>query len=648
MKNLFTYILTILATCFLYSASYSQQLKIDSLRTQLKSASQDTVKVRLMIEMASCNSSLPEEEVLNYGNNAIVLAKKTNNTQFYLSVLNEYSVILLQQSQYEKAQIYLLELYDLALSGQNKKFMSLALNNLSILYRQIDYYDKALEYNLKALALKKDIGEPRGIAITLIENGIIHFNLSNYPKALESYLSALSIMEDIDDKKGIAIISGNLGNLYSAQKDKENALTYYYQALRIAKEIGNLEGACICLNNIGTIFLEYGYYDKAKENFESSILIAEQNGFLSLKAVYLMNLGKVFMETGDFNSAINYFYSSFEISESIEDLKGMSTVMESIGELYFSKADYQNALPSFFSALKISIQIKNIRLQYRICKSIANTYAEMNDFSNAYTYSKECIVLNDSIFSEDKTKQLADMQVKYNTDKKEKENQILHKNNTIKELEIRKQTLLKNIYLAGIILLILFIAIFIYIYISKTKASKLLLKQNIEITKTEKELIKSKELVNSLGNNINVKLNFLENDAKTDTLNNNANKYTSSNLTDETREILAKKIITQIEEDKVFLHQDLTIEKFAAILETNRSYLSQIINDYYNKSFNNFINELRVKEARLLLSDSKYDYYSIEGIALSVGFNSKSSFNRAFRKHTGVSPSEFQKEIKSS
>ncbi len=98
-----------------------------------------------------------------------------------------------------------------------------------------------------------------------------------------------------------------------------------------------------------------------------------------------------------------------------------------------------------------------------------------------------------------------------------------------------------------------------------------------------------------------------------------------------------------IENDKIYLNKDVNIRLIAEVLQTNKSYVSHIINDTYNKNFNSFINQYRIKEAVELLSNPDYNQYSIEGIAYEVGFNTKSSFNNAFKKETGVTPSFFKK-----
>ncbi|MDD4149255.1 MAG: helix-turn-helix domain-containing protein [Bacteroidales bacterium] len=78
------------------------------------------------------------------------------------------------------------------------------------------------------------------------------------------------------------------------------------------------------------------------------------------------------------------------------------------------------------------------------------------------------------------------------------------------------------------------------------------------------------------------------------------------------------------------------------MLNTNRNYLSQLINETFAMNFNNYINEFSVHKARKLLINSEFFNYAIEAIASEAGFHSKATFNTSFKKFAGVTPSFFK------
>jgi YesN/AraC family two-component response regulator len=102
--------------------------------------------------------------------------------------------------------------------------------------------------------------------------------------------------------------------------------------------------------------------------------------------------------------------------------------------------------------------------------------------------------------------------------------------------------------------------------------------------------------------------------------------------------------------DKLFLNKDLTLVALAEQLQTNVSYLSLTLNQRFEKNFNDYINSYRVKEACSLMDNAPDRKLTIEGIANLSGFNTRSTFYKAFSKELGVSPTEYQqsKAIKQS
>lgn len=99
----------------------------------------------------------------------------------------------------------------------------------------------------------------------------------------------------------------------------------------------------------------------------------------------------------------------------------------------------------------------------------------------------------------------------------------------------------------------------------------------------------------------------------------------------------------EIDQNKIYRDKGLSLEMLAKKIHTNRTYLSDAINSYYQKSFSQWLNELRVFESKKMLASSNFDHYSIEGVAKDVGFGSISTFNANFKKITGITPSYFRK-----
>lgn len=110
---------------------------------------------------------------------------------------------------------------------------------------------------------------------------------------------------------------------------------------------------------------------------------------------------------------------------------------------------------------------------------------------------------------------------------------------------------------------------------------------------------------------------------------------------------LFNKLLELFEKEKLYLQYDLSLADIAELLNSNKHYISNIINEKLNKNFYQFVNELRIKEAIEMLNNQDSYLYTIESISQKAGFKSKSSFNKFFKEITGITPSEFRKEYKS-
>jgi AraC-like DNA-binding protein len=123
-------------------------------------------------------------------------------------------------------------------------------------------------------------------------------------------------------------------------------------------------------------------------------------------------------------------------------------------------------------------------------------------------------------------------------------------------------------------------------------------------------------------------------------------KYERSTLTAERAEENLQRLIQVMESEKPYTDGGLTLQKLAARLSLTPQHLSQLINERLGQSFPDFVNSYRVAEARRKLTDPAFRHYSILAVAEEVGFNSKSTFNAAFKKHAGLTPSEFREQSK--
>ena len=122
-------------------------------------------------------------------------------------------------------------------------------------------------------------------------------------------------------------------------------------------------------------------------------------------------------------------------------------------------------------------------------------------------------------------------------------------------------------------------------------------------------------------------------------------KYANSTLSTGAAESIVLRADDFMKEEKLFLQNDLKLFDLANRLAISPHHLSQVINEHRGKSFNQYINEYRIREAQALLTMPENREEHIIQIAYQVGFNNKSTFNQAFKKVLGLTPSQYRKEV---
>jgi AraC-like DNA-binding protein len=121
-------------------------------------------------------------------------------------------------------------------------------------------------------------------------------------------------------------------------------------------------------------------------------------------------------------------------------------------------------------------------------------------------------------------------------------------------------------------------------------------------------------------------------------------KYERSKLNADSKNIILDKLDDFLNsKEKPYLNPMITLNEVSLLLEISINHLSQVINEKTNMNFNDYINKYRINEAKLILLSPQYQKITIDAIAKMAGFNSKSAFYAAFKKHLGMNPKEFIK-----
>ena len=504
-------------------------------------------------------------------------------------------------------------------------------------YQQTEYHQKAITNYKKAIDICSEFKDTLLQARVSGEIGTSYYFLCNYDKALEYYLKALKLYEQINNQNGILITLNRIGSTYLGVYNNDKALKYYLKAYNISGQTGNKKGLYSVLNNIGILYLNKND-DKALEYFQKALLLMKESNDSSNMSAPILNIALVYSNMQKYDTALYYCFKALKLNENLNNKLGIARITSNIANQYIYKNNLYTAKIYLDSSLKISNEIDAKGLIKNNYYNYTLLYAIKSELSNMQIYSKLFWDISDTIINEQSSRLIAEMQTKYETEKKEQQIKMLNIKNMLKEAQLQARTYWMLIFIIAFILVVIFVVI---LFIQKHKllfANRNLVQKNIEIVKSEKKLM-----------DVNSKLNTVINKYEKRPIINSekfADKYTGSPLTDEQKQDIKNSIIFYMNSNKNYLNINYSINTLAKDIDISRSYISQVINELFKQNFRNFLNEYRIKEARKILSSPNNLIYTIESIAELVGYKSKSTFNKTFKKYVGVTPSFYLDSMK--
>jgi len=456
-----------------------------------------------------------------------------------------------------------------------------------------------------------------------------HYDVSEYNLAMNYYLKSLKEAEKNNNKQRKADVLNAIGNIYLYhQANYSKALEYYNRSLEIFIEINDDFGIAIEYNNIGIVYASKKEYELGLEFFLKSYKLKKEiNDSLSIY-ITLSNIGEMYYEKKEYDESIKYLLKSLESNKN--DDWAISNTLNNIAKYHIAKCEYNAAKNNLEKSINISKKHSYNSLLRNSYLIYSRLYSKQNNINLLEKYNELYLSISDTIYNEKSLRLLTEMQTKYETKETENENELLKAEKDIETQKLKVLNIRISALIGGIVIIFISLLVFIFQYKNQWKTNKVLVNKNLEIVEREKELQNAKEKVE-------LQLNeFKKNDK-------DSKKYSTSELQDEEKQKMIKLINDSMNIKKSFLQSDFSLKKMAEEINSSRTYVSQVINEHYNCNFNTFINDFRIKEARRKLSEPKNKNITIEAIANEVGFKSKTSFNNAFKKFTGVTPSFFLK-----
>lgn len=414
-----------------------------------------------------------KDSVMLYANKAMQYAKQRKYMDGILTVAKHFGNEYAKTGDIEKSiQLYKNIVAEYHLDPTQ---LSAAYNQIGIYHVYLGHYDSTETYFLKALEIRKQLKDSAGIGASLNNLGNVVMTGGNYERSVAYFIEALKIREAIKDSLGIASTTNNLGLIYYKQQKFPEAIRYYHQALIINQRQNTLDKQVLLLNNLGNVYDEINQLDSSVYYYQQAIDGANKTEDARLIAISYGNMGVTQEKKGNYDLAKKYLNKALKIRIESEDLEGQAILYNNLATVFVSTTQYDSAIYYFKKSIEFSEQIDFKEATRDNYLGLSTAYEKTKQFEKAFIAHQQYTIIKDSMLNEATNKQIAEMQTKYETEKKEKK--IAEQKVKIGHEQMRVKQ--RNYTLYGLALILIFLLILgRYIYKQQKYKQQQLIEEN--------------------------------------------------------------------------------------------------------------------------------------------------------------------------
>ena len=460
---------------------------LDSLLTEAKQTT-GIRKITALDKISRYYWEKNPDSSLYYSNLALVEAQRDKSNEAlgdaYNSMGNAYS----SKHENETAITYYLKSKDYREKSGDWTKVGHSLSNLGLTLRDLKRYSESISSYRQAAKYYNDAKNYLFEGISYLDIAQVYRQLNDLNRALENAILAINIFLEHDITQPLARCYNFIGNLHKDLKNFDLAEDYYLKAYEIWSKANNLSGISSALNNLGIIYDEKGNYEKALENYNRSLDIAIQlNDSIGISTAY-NNIGFIYVKLNQLERGINAYLKSMAISRQIGEIESYLNTCNNVASVYL-KAGMLNKCEEYLNIvlgnLKSITELAYIQETYQL---LSELYAKRGNYKKAFEFKSLQLAYNDSIYNQQQVRNILETQTRFETEAKEREIQLLKKDNEIKQLEFEKQRNFQNILTFITILLAIAIAVTIYISRIIRKKNLLLAEKNRALEEANKKM----------------------------------------------------------------------------------------------------------------------------------------------------------------
>ncbi|MDQ2769023.1 MAG: tetratricopeptide repeat protein, partial [Bacteroidota bacterium] len=344
----------------------------------------------------------------------------------------------------------LLDSLEATLPQQPDSMRPHVLKALALGYRRIDS-EKARQWAERDARESQRLHRAVDYAHALSVLGMLAKDQGKFQEAIRYQLDALKIHEREHSYIGILNANNDIGVLYKALRLKDKALVFFQQEVALCRQLLARPGLsakeeenyrvswAYALNNVGNCYLDKGDFAKSKPYFEQAAARGQQLGINDIGAVAYANLASAETGLGHLPAALGYFQQSLALDQADENEFGQAETLTSMAELYKKTHDDRQAERTLLRALALANRLHTLPTLQQVHRELGQLYQRTGRYQQATRHFAQLVGIADTLYNQDVTQKVAELQTKYETEKKEAQNRLLQQQQLLQGSQLRVQ-----------------------------------------------------------------------------------------------------------------------------------------------------------------------------------------------------------------
>ncbi|RLD52991.1 MAG: hypothetical protein DRI94_01370 [Bacteroidetes bacterium] len=444
------------------------------------------------------DDSSNQNKALELFQQSFVFYKQTGNKSKMAKTLQYIAYAYDYEGDYVSVKQYHKEALRINTEIDDKRMAAISANNLGIAYTITGKLDSAHYYyklGLELTEITKDTAE----FIELNQNeGICYEYGGDFQKAIESTIKALKYSEEINYINSIVGLNLHIAQYYNSINNTERAFDYCKNASKYIDKVKNSDTKASFYNTIGELYFTNLKLDDARKNYIKTLEISKNVGYKRGMAAAYINLAKIALCEKNFIEAEKNADLSIHLETEINDVSGVISSLITLSEIKYKQKNYDDALFQLTKA-------ENLCNEYKLFENLPDIYYQYFQINkiigknkSALKYCEQYYLLKDSLTDIELKEKIADIEIQYQTEKKQHKIKLLNEENNTKKQKLK----VRNLLIISLLLMLILIMGIAYFF--KQKAKHKLNKMEFEIQKYILR-IKDLNLQQTNGNEINLK-----------------------------------------------------------------------------------------------------------------------------------------------